>query len=180
VKKMLCALILGLVACNYDVGECWVRKQGKEGAGAGAISTPGDGDFGDVPLRPQDYTDSGDPCTGTVECTVHWKLGSSGCTGQGNSSGCTTKHQGQYNNLDQAKSECERVNGVHLGSGAESCDACQWAINVTNDCREACKEKCDRTWELCRRNCPNGDKACLSRCTDDYGRCLRDCGRRCK
>lgn len=53
-NKLVVVLCFGLAACNYDVGECWVRGEGNEGAG-GSIITPtgGDGAFGYVPARPQ-------------------------------------------------------------------------------------------------------------------------------
>lgn len=53
-NKLYIFLCFGLTACNYDVGECYVRGEGNDGAG-GSIITPtgGDGAFGDVPARPQ-------------------------------------------------------------------------------------------------------------------------------
>jgi hypothetical protein len=53
-NKLFVVLCFGLAACNYDVGECWVRGEGNEGAGGSIISpTGGDGAFGYVPARPQ-------------------------------------------------------------------------------------------------------------------------------
>jgi hypothetical protein len=53
-KRRFVLLVLGLTGCNFDMGECYVRGDGTEGAG-GSIITPtgGDGAFGFVPARPQ-------------------------------------------------------------------------------------------------------------------------------
>jgi hypothetical protein len=46
--------VLGSAACNYTVGECWVRGQGgeSEGVGSGAIVPSGAGGLGDTPPEP--------------------------------------------------------------------------------------------------------------------------------
>lgn len=53
-RKVFAILLLGLVACNYDMGECWVRGEETSGAGAGSIiPTTGSGDFDDAPPERQ-------------------------------------------------------------------------------------------------------------------------------
>lgn len=54
-NKAFAAPLLSLAACNYDVGECWVRGEGSDGAGGGLIiPATTSGDFGDAPPEPQD------------------------------------------------------------------------------------------------------------------------------
>lgn len=183
-NKLVVVLCFGLAACNYDVGECYVRGSGNEGAG-GSIITPtgGVGGFGwHVPLEPQDHTGfDADPCSQTVQCTVTWKAGSAVCSDQGSAGSCTTRYQGEHASLDEAEDRCEEASGVRNGSGAQSCDSCRWTTgSSSSDCKEACKEKCDRILELCHKNCPKGDRNCKNECMQEYGRCLKDCDKRCK
>ena len=51
--------VLGLVACNYTEGQCYLREdlEGYEGAGGGGVIGPGWGGYGEVPPEPQDATD---------------------------------------------------------------------------------------------------------------------------
>ncbi len=48
------SLILGVTACNYTDGQCYLREdvEGSDGAGGGVIAPPAGG-FGDVPPKPQ-------------------------------------------------------------------------------------------------------------------------------
>jgi hypothetical protein len=188
-KRCLAILVAGLVACNVDVGECWVRGQGPDGSGGGVIITPtgvggfgmtqtGVGGFGQVPLEPQDAPDFADPCSSqTAECVVNWKAGSTICENQGTAGACWTKYQGQYGTLVEAKDGCERTYGVGKGSEAASCSSCQWVTGANGDPIEKCKRRCDRINEECIARCPKGDKGCMYRCNVDHGECLKDCER---
>lgn len=58
-NKVSAIVLLSLTACNYDVGECWVRGEGPGGVGGGVITlTTGSGDFGDVPPEPRGAEES--------------------------------------------------------------------------------------------------------------------------
>jgi hypothetical protein len=182
-KKCLAVLFLGIgiAACNYDVGECYVR--GDDGVGGSIIITPTSvGSYGsEPPLEPQNAGGYGDPCSSqVVECTVTWAAGSDVCQQQGETGSCTNMYQGQHGSLTEAKDECERVYGVRAGSGAQSCGDCRWATGANNDCKEACKEQCDRAWLKCQNKCPEKDIHCKHRCTEELGRCLKECDKRCK
>jgi hypothetical protein len=69
-KESLVVLVLGLAACNYDVGECYPRREGSGNAGAGGgVVLPGPGGvggFGNVPLEPQNAQEPVD-CSDTAE-----------------------------------------------------------------------------------------------------------------
>lgn len=172
-KKVLTVVSLGLAACNYDAGECWVRGEGLEGAGGGIIAPPGAGGFGDVPPQPQSATDAANPCSSqTAECVVTWAADSDVCKGRGTTSSCTTLYQCPHATLTDAKAHCEMAYGVGKGSGAVSCGPCQWA---TTPADEKCKELCDKVYNKCMDNCKDGD--CRNRCFNDYVECLRDCDR---
>ncbi|XXX81511.1 hypothetical protein WMF30_22400 [Sorangium sp. So ce134] len=98
-NRAFVALLLGLVACNYDVGECWVPGDETSGAGGGIINPTGAGGFGAVPRQPQIVGDSWDLCSSqTVECMVMWRAGSSAC--RGSEASCTTNYQGQHASLE--------------------------------------------------------------------------------
>lgn len=184
-SRRIVLLVLGLTGCNFDMGECYVRGDGTEGAG-GSIITPtgGVGGFGYVPLQPQNHTGyDEDPCSGgsqVAECTVTWKAGSIQCKNWGEAGACTSLYQGHHSTLDEAKERCEYANGVHLGSGAQSCGPCRWVNGAQNDCLEHCKDLCYQIWVNCRNNCPRGDKNCLSECTNELAVCNRDCDRKCR
>ncbi|WP_437602473.1 hypothetical protein WMF28_12730 [Sorangium sp. So ce590] len=51
-RKLIAILAVSLAACNFDVGECWVRGEGTGGAGGIINLTTGSGDFGGVPPEP--------------------------------------------------------------------------------------------------------------------------------
>lgn len=68
-KKWASITVLGvLVACNYDVGECYRRTQQGEvtGLGGGTILFPGSGGFGDIPPDPSDESDE-ESCNATEQ-----------------------------------------------------------------------------------------------------------------
>jgi hypothetical protein len=182
-KKCLAVLflVLGIAACNYDVGECYVR--GDDGVGGSIIITPTSvGSYGSLPpLETQNAGGYADPCSSqVVECTVTWTAGSEVCKEQGAAGSCTTLYQGQHGSLTEAQDECSRIYGIGAGSGAQSCGECRWATGAANDCKEACKEQCDRAWEGCRERCPKGNQTCFQKCMDVYSGCLRECDKRCK
>jgi hypothetical protein len=111
-KRRIVLLVLGLTGCNFDMGECYVRGHGTEGAGGGIITpTGGVGGFGYVPLQPQNHTGyDEDPCSGgsqLAECTVTWKAGSIQCKNWGETGACTSLYQGDHASLDEAKERCE-------------------------------------------------------------------------
>lgn len=165
--KRLAVLVCGLVsACNYDTGECYPRHEGGEGVGGNVVPTGGGG-FGDVPPEPQDVSDPADPCSSqTARCTVTWKAGSGVCKEQGTTSTCTTSYQCAHATLDDAKKDCERVNGVGNESGALSCGPCEWETSASN--------ACDDKYQDCQAN---GPTSCLK---EDGGKslCYR-CWERC-
>jgi hypothetical protein len=178
-SKLFVVLCFGLAACNYDVGECYVRGHGNEGAG-GSIITPtgGVGGFGHVPLEPQNHTGfDGDPCSQTVECTVAWTAGSAACNNQGAAGSCTTLYQGEHASLDEAKDRCEKASGVGNGSGAQSCGSCRWATSTNGDPVEKCKKGCETINKACINDCPKGDKNCMYKCNLELSDCLEDCER---
>jgi hypothetical protein len=164
------------------MGECYVRGDGKEGAG-GSIITPtgGVGGFGYVPLQPQNHTGyDEDPCSGgseLAEYTVTWKAGSAQCKNRGEAGTCTTLYQGHHTSLDEAKERCEYANGVHLGSGVQSCGPCRWVNGANGDPVEKCKQRCERINKNCIDDCPRGDKNCMYECNLELRDCLRDCER---
>jgi hypothetical protein len=174
VNKLLAILVFGLTACNYDVGECWVRGQGADGAGGVIITQQtGVGGFGQVPLEPQDASDFADPCSSqTVQCTVTWKAGSAVCKESGAAASCTSVYQGEHATLDEAKERCEEIYGVGKDSGAQSCGPCQVAMGATD---ERCKKLCDKIYDKCMDKCK--DSKCRNECFQDYVECLRDCDR---
>src|SRR5689334_25074973 len=107
---------VGLTACNYDVGECWLRSEGPDGSGDSSGSgifnpSTGAGDYFNVPLEPQSATGSGeDLCSSqTAECTVTWKAGSDVCNSQGAAGSCTSLYQGKHASLDEAEKECNKI-----------------------------------------------------------------------
>ena len=163
------------VACNYDTGECYLRDEVANGAGGGIITQPGVGGFGDVPPEPQNASDFGDPCSSrTAECTVTWAADSDVCEGRGPGN-CTTQFQCPHATLADAKAHCEKAYGVGAGSGALSCDPCQWAASATNDPVEECKKRCDKENLDCVAGCPKGDKSCMDECNQKNGKCLKAC-----
>jgi Domain of unknown function (DUF4145) len=86
--------------------------------------------------------------------------GSDVCNSGGSAGGCASLYQGKHASLDEAENEkeCRMIYGVGSGAGAESCGPCRWATgSSSSDCKEACKEKCDKILELCRDNCPRDD-----------------------
>jgi len=171
---LLVGLFAGLIACNYDVGECWLPGDETSGAGGGVIYPTGGGGFGNVPWRPQstdgDYA-SYDLCASqTVTCTVTWKADSSTCGGSATT--CTTLYQGNHASLDEAKDYCEMAYGVGKGSGALSCGPCEWGTGASD---EKCKRICDKAYDKCMDKCK--DKKCRDDCFKDYIECLRECDR---
>lgn len=186
-KRRIVLLVLGLTGCNFDMGECYVRGDGKEGAG-GSIITPtgGVGGFGYVPLQPQNHTGyDEDPCSGgseLAECTVTWKADSVQCKNRGEAGTCTTLYQGHHASLDEAKERCEYANGVHLGSGVQSCGPCRWVNGANGDCKERCKLNCDAIHDGCHEDCTKRDPAstCRAKCNAEYSKCLRRCEDSCK
>lgn len=186
-KRGIVLLFLGLTGCNFDLGECYVRGDGKEGAG-GSIITPtgGVGGFGYVPLQPQNHTGyDEDPCSGgsqVAECTVTWKADSVQCKNRGEAGTCTTLYQGHHGSLDEAKERCEYANGVHLDSGVQSCGPCRWVNGANGDCKERCKQKCDEIHDGCHEDCTKRDPTatCREKCNTRYARCLRDCEDGCR
>jgi hypothetical protein len=92
----------------------------------------------------------------TYQCTVNWNAESDICKNRKDAAGgkCTEKYQGEHSSANEAKERCEHAYGVHLNSGAESCDPC-WVVKSTQgDCLEHCKDLCYQLWEKCRDNCP--------------------------
>lgn len=170
--------ILGLLACNYDVGECYVRGEQEPGVGGGLPAPTGSGGFGSVPLEPQSGVGDWDPCSNQLaECTVTWKAGSTVCQQQGVGGTCTTLYQGAHSSLEEAKSECERIGGADIGSDVQSCGPCQWVMNSSESPVEKCKKLCDKINIDCIARCPKGNKECMHRCNLDYSECLKDCGK---
>ncbi|WP_437993704.1 hypothetical protein [Sorangium sp. So ce145] len=181
-SRLIVLLVLGLTGCNFDMGECYVRGHGTEGAGGGIITpTGGVGGFGYVPLQPQNHTGyDEDPCSGgsqLAECTVTWKAGSTQCKNWGETGPCTSLYQGQHASLDEAKERCEYANGVHLGSGAQSCGPCRWVNGANDDPVERCKKNCEAINRDCIKNCRMGDQDCMYKCNLELGDCLKDCER---
>lgn len=175
-KKTVVFLVLGLPACNFDAGECYVPGQEGEGAGGGVIISSGAGGFGDVPPEPQNAPDDFDPCsTRTAECKVNWKAGSDVCKSHGTTGACTTLYQGEHATLDEAKDRCEKAYGVGNDSGAQSCGPCQWERGAKGDPVEECKKLCDKANLDCIAACPKGDKGCMNECNQKNGKCLKDC-----
>jgi hypothetical protein len=181
-KKYIAVLILGCVAilfigvgaCNYDVGECYVRGEEGDGVG-GSILPTGVGGYGDAPPRePQNAGDSWNPCSALAECTITWKAGSDVCNEKGTTSSCTTLYQGHHTSLDEAKEQCEKVYGLAAGAGAQSCDSCKWATTA-KDPVEECKKMCDKINLDCIARCPKGDKGCMHNCNVQNGKCQKDC-----
>lgn len=176
-KRWLALLGFGLAACNYDVGECYLRNEGGEGGG-GIVLPTGVGGFGDVPREPQNSGDSwdADPCSSLAECTVTWRAGSSVCNMHGESGKCTTLHQGEHTSLTEAQEWCEKAYGVGGESGAESCSECKWVTGSSDDPIERCKKNCDKINLKCIARCPKNDKSCMNKCNQEYSKCLKDCG----
>ncbi len=173
-NKALAVLFLGLTACNYDAGECYLRAEGGQGAGGAIITPAGAGGFGDVPPEPQGATDPADPCSvQTAQCTVTWKADSDVCKNQGTT--CTTLFQCEHATLAEAKEKCEFSYGVRGDSGAQSCGPCQWVQSEKGDPVEQCKKLCDKINEDCIARCPKGDKGCMNECNQQYGKCLKEC-----
>jgi hypothetical protein len=157
-SKLFWVLCFGLAACNYDVGECYVRGEGNDGAG-GSIITPagGVGGFGYVPLEPQSRSGYDDhPCSQIAECSVTWRAGSATCNGQGAAGTCTTLYQGEHASLSEAKERCEDTYVVAGRIGAQSCGSCRWATSANGDPVEECKKRCDRINRDCIARCPKG------------------------
>jgi hypothetical protein len=185
-KRRIVLLVLGLTGCNFDMGECYVRGHGTEGAGGGIITpTGGVGGFGYVPLEPQNHTGyDEDPCSGgsqLAECTVTWKAGSTQCKNWGEAGACTSLYQGQHASLDEAKERCEYANGVHLGSGAQSCGPCRWVTN-SSSISSSCRQHCVDVAEACEADCrklPESDKParrrCWEKCNNEYAECIKKC-----
>jgi hypothetical protein len=180
-KKYVAVLFLGCMAiffigvgaCNYDVGECYVRGEEGDGVG-GSILPTGVGGYGDAPPRePQNAGDSWNPCSALAECTVTWKPGSDVCNEKGTTSSCTTLYQGHHTSLDEAKEQCEKVHGLAAGAGAQSCDSCKWATSANNDPVEKCKKVCDQQYKECCKPCTT--YACYAACMLIYSKCLNDC-----
>jgi hypothetical protein len=171
-NKGFAILLLVLAACNYDVGECWLRDEDGDSSESGVINPTGGGGFGDVPLEPLSTREPSDPCSGRVECRVNWKPGADPCEGKTN---CKTLYQGTHTSLDEAQEACEKVSGVKTGSGAESCDSCHWVVK--DDPVERCKKVCDKMNLDCIARCRKGDKNCMNECNQKNGKCLRDCER---
>ncbi|WP_437965334.1 hypothetical protein WMF04_37720 [Sorangium sp. So ce260] len=179
-NRAFAVLLLGLLACNYDVGECWVPGDEPSGAGGGIINPTGAGGFGNVPREPQSIDGSWDLCSSqTVECTVTWKADSSACREQGAASSCTTVYQGQHASLEEAEEQCEKINGVGAGSGAQSCGSCGWG---TSSASSSCRRKCEERAEACEAECrklPEDDKVsrrkCWDACNNAYAECIKKC-----
>ncbi|WP_437300575.1 hypothetical protein [Sorangium sp. So ce426] len=71
-------LICGFVAaCNYDMGECYLRDDRGEGVGAGVITPGGAGGFGDAPPDPQDELERSE-CSEAVEAAAQVNCASPG------------------------------------------------------------------------------------------------------
>lgn len=180
-SRAFSVFFVGLVACNYDVGECWLRSEDSTGAGTSTdgdvlIPSTGAGDYYSVPLEPQSHTGLDEhPCVQLAECTVTWKAGSVACDKPGASGTCTTLYQGKHESLDEAKTRCERTYVTRDGIGAESCGLCRWATSASDDPVEKCKKRCDRINRDCITRCPKGDKNCMYECNVEYGKCLKDC-----
>lgn len=171
-KKYWAVLLLGFIACNYDTGECWLRSEEGEGAGANGpiIPTSGAGsgyghapDYGDVPLSPQNASGTPDLCFQPVACTVTWNAASPACQEQGTAGTCTSRYQGSHVTLDEAEEQCEKLYGT---DGGESCGSCEWVTGDADpafgkpatryiDCRKrglsafACAEVCNAAGAYC-------------------------------
>ncbi len=72
--KASVVLICGFVAaCNYDMGECYLRDGRGEGVGAGVITPGGAGGFEDAPPAPQDELERSE-CSEAVEAAAQVTL----------------------------------------------------------------------------------------------------------
>jgi hypothetical protein len=178
-NKSFAILFLGLTACNYDAGECYVRGEEGDGVGGGVITPGGAGGFGAVPPEPQGAPSPADPCSATAECTVTWKAGSDHCKEKGTAGTCTTLYQGAHTSLARAKERCEVAHGVGIGSEVQSCGPCQWVTSANGDCLEHCKDKCVEVWEGCYDACGK-DHVCRERCIRELAECNKECERKCK
>lgn len=111
------------------------------------------------------------------QCTITWSAGSDVCKSRGATSNCTTKYQGEHASEGEAKERCEHIHGVHLNSGALSCDPC-WTVEANQSPVERCKLACDVVNRICIARCrPKGNKECMNRCNQDTADCYRDCER---
>lgn len=179
-NKRFAVLLLGLPACNYDAGECYVLREEGEGVVGGVIISSGAGGFGDVPPEPQNAADQFDPCsTQTVECTVTWKADSDVCKDKSPAGNCTTLYQGQHASLEEAKERCEKDSGVGNGSGALSCGPCHWASSANNDCYDKCDAIADKEREKCQNMAPGPDRAkCNQAVEEQRTACYSDCNKK--
>jgi len=96
---------------------------------------------------------------------VTWSADSAACKEQGTTGKCTSKNQGEYVTLDDAKAHCEFVYGVGKG-GAESCGPCQWVTSANKTCTDMYEACIDKGWP-CIRQVEGGMTLCAH--------CRRDC-----
>jgi hypothetical protein len=164
----LTLMTLGIGCNTVSPDECWPNTSGGLGGGGpipiGAGVGASSGDFLSPPPRgPLDYGGAANPC---IE----------------KQSSCNEKCLADY---EAAAIECGKVGDATQRKTCQddayaAYKSCGAGCQQSNDCKEACKEKCDRAWERCRDNCPKGDKNCLNECSQEYGTCLKDCDQRCK
>lgn len=78
-KVVSILICVSAAACNYDMGECYLRDDHDESVGSGAITTGGAGGFGDAPPEPRGE-DEPSECSEAVEAAAQVACASPGST----------------------------------------------------------------------------------------------------
>lgn len=157
-RRCLFVVLIGLAACNFDTGECYLRGDGTDGTDGVIITPTGVGGYGSVPPEPQSMDEPPPPVCNIASqtpceenCNSAYESDAIRCGRMENESQRTACNDSAHARYTSCREDCERA-------GHSSCD------EKYQDCVN------NGPWRSCAR--PGSGDAGETRCRTCYRRCV--------